>query len=320
MSDFGENLPIAAKDQILETDKKQEDVWRDTKIHWLEENAEALAWARSIVSSTVLFPRPDGKMVWGVEYTIPLCFEDVEEVYKETLKQLDKKNILQEDDLNKGLEKRKTRRFYRATSLINLPDNIRKIRVLDLSPQEGLPKHLRNIDSKRSFYHVPYNINRLQMSSGKSVIDKVLLTLFQESLSNIKRIKALNELFYDVFGENKKEIELFKSILNNSKASEVLFVHAHGGSSNIIGEQTSPVVGKYADRRQVEGNRIDLTEVIEKYDKPKIFAAILVSTCYIGKEDPPVRSVPVFRIKGLSGGFRGTFGLNRTIVSLPEKK
>lgn len=320
MNDFAENIPISQKDLGLASSEvlKLNQIF---SLAAIKSRAESVAWSRCITSSTVTFPRPDGKIVWGVEYNIPLLRNDTEDVYKDALKKYDKKNILREADVNILVEERRETRYYQGPSFLKLPDKIEKIRILDLSPQEGMPKGLRNIKSLRNWHNDKHISRRVQEPAGKSVIDKVMGAIYGYSQSDQKRKKALDNLFIEVFSENKKEVELFKSVVNNSQGRELLFIHAHGGNSNIIGEQTGPVVGKYANEKQAEGNWIDLTEVIERYDNPKTFAAILVNTCYFGKEKPPVRRVPVFRMSGISGlGDFPTFGFNKTLVSLPEGK
>ena len=45
---------------------------------------------------------------------------------------------------------------------------------------------------------------------------------------------------------------------------------------------------------------------------------ILVSSCYLGQDSPPVDKVPVFRPKGFTGGYRSITSIGKkTLVSLP---
>lgn len=306
MNDFGEALPIniTAAQEV-----GKEDHWRPTKVAVLEGRAEAITWGKSITGRRVDFPQKDGKSVWGIEIEIPLFFEDVEDTYREALTELDEKGkkMLTEDDIKAGIETRKNRRFYSGTPKLKLGANIRKIKILDMSPQEALPKSLRNIDSTRTFYHAKPAIVNLTRQPGNTAIDRLLIKVMMHSTTNSKRSTALDGLFFDVFGDGTKKQKVFESVMADSDAEELVFIHAHGGYDNTIGEQT--------------GNWINLEEVITRYNNPDQVAAILVSSCYLGQDSPPVDKVPVFRPKGFTGGYRSITSIGKkTLVSLPTKE
>lgn len=296
--------------------EKAENLGRALQATYLEEKAERLVWRREITSTLVFFPRLNGKRSWGIEYSIPLCYEDTEKSFKEMLEGLDRENVVSKTELEEHLQERRNRRYYEGLPSFKLPHNIRKIRVLDLSPQEGLPRRFRNIESKipafRSIGH------RLQPRTEWSTIDKVISCLNYDP-DRTKIYGVLDELFATCLGIDEGKRELLKEILSRSQANELLFVHAHG-YSNVIGEQGQTVKGKYSNEFQAPGNDVDLAEVIEKYDHPETYAAILVHTCYFGNENPPVRRIPVFRVRGKSGTFHAGLGLTKTLISLPKEK
>jgi len=312
MSDFKEGLPV---------DIEERDPWRPAKVEILTDKIMTLSWGKSIKDRIVNFKQDDGKYAWGLEYSIPLRYKDIEEEFRKNIKKVDKKNTLTEEDIELFFQEEGERRLYSEDQYLKIPMNITKIRVLDLSPQEGMPRSLKSIrlagikGKIRELFPQKSIGSRIRRESVTGEPNATKLPLIQAALNNSIRRKTLSELISNVLGGNDKEKKLLESVLRDSKASEMLIIAAHGGSDNDIGEQTGAVVGKYADGRQARGNWVDLAQVVEKYDKPEAFAAILIRTCYYGTDKPPVKSIPVFRPKG---SVPGGIVQNRVYVSMPE--
>jgi len=307
------------------------DVLREVKIFAVEERALEVAWAKGITGRRVDFLQSDGKVVWGTEINIPLHFDSISGIYTELVKKFaDEKDIrLSEVEIYKSLKERKGRTWYHDSS-VGLPDKIRNIKILDLSPQENLNPNLRTIDSERREWHPKTTEQRLTRQSYEDrIVDRAVLTFlsqtfFKNSPDDVQRRDALSDLFDNVFpsGNSDKQLQLFIKRLNVSKATDIVFIHAHGGYDDIVGEQDWEVKGNETTW-QANGNRIDLSQVIEEYDKPDKIGAILISTCYLGKELPPVKRVPVFRFWGKSAQNRGSSKMignkDTTLVSLPHE-
>lgn len=309
--------------EIVLTSKQDIDIrpttWRAVTI--IQEAVE-LSWATNITKKRVEFPREDGKIVWGFEIEIPLIFEGaVKDAYSNLASQLaQEKNIsLSQGEIRHGLKENEGKTWFRDIDDIALPKNIKKIKILDLSPQEALPKKQRNIDSKRNFWHDEYPTNTLTRQPI-SLVDRALINLGMQSRSIQAKSEILQDIFYDVFVNNKAVLAHFREKLEKSKAEEILIIHAHGGYDDFIGEQGYEVKGKTA-QYQAEGNRISLTEVLDKYDQPEKYAAILVSTCYEGKDVSRRGKVVVYRTFGRSGGGRPNYNFiptkNTTLISEP---
>src|SRR3990167_5404264 len=324
MADIGE-VQISEKDLGIKPSEKI-DPWRDLKVMTIKENAYELSWSKSVTGKRVDFPREDGKLVWGVEIEIPLRFEgNVVNTYTDAVRDLAKEKgiSLTDQEIQDEVKKKEGRTWFMDIDKVALPSNIKRIRIVDLSPQEALPKDQRNIDSKRNFWHDKHTTIKLtSQPSENSLVDRAMMKLAMSTKSTMNRSEALQDLFYDVFAQNQEVMSQFRKDLEQSGAEEVLFVHAHGGYDDIIGEQDYEVKGDDA-QFQAEGNRIALTEILDKYDQPEKYGAILVNTCYKGKEKPRIGKVPVFRPYGYSGGghpSRNMFARrNTTLISKPQE-
>jgi hypothetical protein len=152
------------------------------------------------------------------------------------------------------------------------------------------------------------------MNPSNKLVDKAMTKFSRKTTDFLPRRKALDNLFKDIFqikdGISKKE---FIETIRHSNANEILFIHAHGGDSNIIGEETTEL--KRDHGKQSPGNQVEIERVVDEYDKPGKYAAILLLSCYIGTEDKRLESkVRVFSVQGLSGR-------NRTFIGefLPSK-
>lgn len=318
MSEARENFPSV----VRKSEKKGLSLKFAKK--YLISRAKEEAWGKSITNKIVNFKQEDGKYSWGIEYTIPLRFQEVEPIFLDRLTELDTEELFTGKEIDKlAKHLRKTRFFWGVPrsspeDYIRLPENITTIKVLDLAPQESMHRNIRNIQPASPYFKYLHKMQlgrRLLAQYKDTAVDKAMLILFGRSRSEISRRTAIYALIDKAFGNNKGQIELFEKTLKRSKARELLIIHAHGRDTDLIGEQGWEIGGPYFDEKQALGNKVDLAQVIEKYDNPEKIASILIHTCYIGDKKPPVKSVPVFRAQGLIG----LSGADNTLISLPGK-
>lgn len=313
------DLKIIAKTTQADITKVKEVLKADA----ITTEAYSVAWGKIITAKNVTFPQGDNTTTWGVEFNIPLEFNQARFVYENLVNRIERDRGFQipADIKQQNLAKIKDSRYYNGPSNIKLPEKIKSIKILDLAPQEILDKKDRNIPSHRSWYHEKHPIRDIvRRDKDKTAIDRVVSVLFKEDLGAHTRVKALNNLFKDLFGpESRGEIERFLFELDKSDASEIVFIHAHGGKDEVIGEES--MIVKRDQDKQNPGNRIHFDQVLDRYDDPSKTAAILLVSCYIGKDSKrPVKKVPVFSVDGLSGRnreFIGQFIPSKTSVSLP---
>ena len=220
------------------------------------------------------------------------------------------RNRFKEKTWFKGIRKEKN---FLGDELIKLPKNIKRVRVIVLSPQEVLLKRQRNIDSNRNFWNEKYALQSLteQYNNVQILGPEGLNQPSSEKVLN-NRQDALQDLFYNVLNSKKETVDRLLCSLSEPGVEEIVFIKGHGGYTNTTGEQSGPVKplnttidGERLNlsEHQSEGNWIDLNEVIERYDKQKGAGTILVDTCYLGDDDLSDRKYVslIFRAKGKVG-------------------
>lgn len=275
--------------------------FRNPNLIPIEKRAILLAWSKGVSARHVEFPQPDGKLVWAIEYRIPLRFEDIKGIYTNIVKDLAEKSKIKvsEDELQMGIDQNQGETFFRSEDGTNIPKNITAIRIVDLSPQEALPISIRNLKGKRNFWHDTYNLIKLTRQE-KDISQMTSLESLENNDLMKERNEALNDLLADTFYGNNEQKDEFLKVTTAAQTKEILFIHSHGGYDNIIGEDADRVKGKDAEF-QTPGNRIDLQKVIEKYDDPNKYACILINACYMGTSNDLESKLKVFRLRGFSG-------------------
>lgn len=295
--------------------------WRDLVI---ETKALDLAWSKGITGRRIDFPQENGKLVWGIETEIPICFEEIKGIYIELVKKFAKERgeMVSDQQLEASLVDNVDKTWFKGirrensffnSDLVKLPPNIKRIRLIELSPQETLSPPLRNIKSTRNFWSAEHPLVGLtkqhtdKLVSGSEGINQPT----QSDIASNKQ-KTLEDLFYNVLTGDKTMVGKLIQELDKPGIDEILIVNSHGGYDNTIGEQSGPVKktlatigGETVDLSdiQAEGNWIDLNEVIERYDNGDIPNPVLVSTCYLGNDNLSDRGYRklVFRARGKVG-------------------
>ncbi len=301
--------------------------WRDVVI---ERRAYNLAWAKGITGKWVEFPRENDKSVFGLEFTVPLRFSEVKGIYKSMVIDFAKKDgsEVSEEQLEESYEELKDKTWY-EDSRVPLPPNIKRIRVISLSPQEVLPKRKRTIDSKLNIWNeeaTPILLTRQYTDIRLPGYDG--LEQKTEGMIADDRLHALKDILHEVLIDKSERKEFGKEV-TQPEIEEILIIAAHGGYDNTIGEQDKTVKplkthieGKEVNlsEKQAEGNWLDINHVIKKYDKNPKIGAVLSYACYLGRDDlsgHKYRSV-VYRIQGKSGILNSPLSVflrNRTLAS-----
>lgn len=167
-------------------------------------------------------------------------------------------------------------RFYQSG--IEIPRNITKITYLDLAPQEALPKKLRTIRSK-----VPTWQSELKAVStpvaDKPKLKNLLHTCNVMMPQDEKRFSHLADMI--IQAANKDELlRKFNQLLAISKGDSLVIVHGHSYNLSEMGEQYPDLVydetGKVI---QKAGNRVSLKDILDRYNDPNKFSAIVLNGC-----------------------------------------
>lgn len=196
------------------------------------------------------------------------------------------------------------KRYLYERYAFKIPENLKTLKFLDLSPQESLPKDLRTIKSI-------FNNNR------GSILD----TLVKEPYY---RLGEIDDFFWSVFGRHKKQIRVFNSILSESTGTELLFVSGHSLDDPwVIGEETEVIngklsSGKWGGLRQHGGNKVPVRKILQRYNDPSTYAAILFLCCYTGTKGPKVLDVPVVYPEGEVYGPLSSRGLLPVRIVVPN--
>ena len=183
-----------------------------------------------------------------------------------------------------GLEKE---RLYQKLN-IKIPEHIDTFKYLDLCPQESLYPDYRNIGKRESWQYT--NLDNL-VSGGRS-----------SKRAEMNRRKAIEELFFLVFGNNGTEKEKFSTLIAESSGNTILAVEGHSWDLPWeIGEHASFDPEKHEERKfQKTGNDVPVWRIIKKYNEAKD-----ITLAY------PVGEV---------NGGRSLAGLLPTVVVAPRQK
>ena len=237
-------LELPSTDPENESEVKQ---WHDLVI---ETKALDLAWSKGVKGKHVEFSQSNDKMVWGIEIEIPLRFEEISGVYQEIVKKLaEVKNIkIEEGQLTdsvgenngktwfKGI--RRGRSLLTGDEFVSLPKNIKRIRIIDLSPQEVLPINKRNIKSARNFWNGNYLLKSLtEQHSDVQILGPEGLDQPSREMILQNKQEELVDLFYNVLNSKKEIVDRFLKSSSEPGVEEIIFIHGHGGYDNKIGEQ-----------------------------------------------------------------------------------
>ena len=121
---------------------------------------------------------------------------------------------------------------------MSLPKNIKRIRIIDLSPQEVLPINKRNIKSARNFWNGNYLLKSLtEQHSDVQILGPEGLDQPSREMILQNKQEELVDLFYNVLNSKKEIVDRFLKSSSEPGVEEIIFIHGHGGYDNKIGEQ-----------------------------------------------------------------------------------
>lgn len=209
-----------------------------SKLIVVERQAFDHSWTKGVTARHVELRTDDeGKKVWGIEYNVPLRFEAVKGIYKEMLIELATTKGLEvkQDELDASIQKKVRQTWFLGRNGFYIPERILNLKILDLEPQEVLPRHQRNLVGKKNIWHFK---NLVESLTAQKKDPKTLESL--ESLGytdpEVSRSEALNEVLMDIFRNSKAEFQEFIKTVQASKAPDLLIIHSHGGYGTEIGE------------------------------------------------------------------------------------
>ncbi|MDO8488256.1 MAG: hypothetical protein Q7S31_02985 [bacterium] len=241
-------------------------------------------WGKNISGNVVYFEKGD-ELSWGIEIVISLDAKIKE---------------------------------YLAKSNVVIPSHIQAIRYLDLAPQESLDRKDRNIRSKHGDSEGLTGLGSLVSVTAKPAILNI------EPLFGLlipRPYRTLRNMFLTMITDRKSQ-ERFNNILSNSTGHEILIAYGHGlGDPFSLGEQYwDKPTAKPGQRQQHEGNTVTAEEVLERYNDPEKISAIILRSCYIGKDGVRAKKIPVVRAQGVVAN--NTIGTRwvrtKTVFEMPE--
>lgn len=195
----------------------------------------------------------------------------------------------------------------------NLPENITGIVYVDLSPQESIypVKHrtIRTAWQTKFRFAVRGPLDQLRAASTKDTLSEFFAFLESMNLSTAKttpeqkKANVFGVMFKNIFKDRKQKQEQFSALLEKSPAKNLVIIHGHGGGEkeHVMGEQNPDAVMNGEEIVQRSGNRIFTSEIIDLYDHPEEYAALVFSACNMEGAKIAVKNVPIVHPLGPSG-------------------
>lgn len=136
-----------------------------------------------------------------------------------------------------------------------------------------------------------------------------------------ERFKSLNAMITWTFGPTDKGKERFNDVLRQAKGDTLVIVHGHSSDLGGMSEQyPDEVKDKSGNIIQRKYNFVSIDEILDKYNDPDKFAAVVLHGCNSEKGSVEAKKVPVFypmsSVKGVSNP--GFFWSPSGGVSLPK--
>lgn len=198
-----------------------------------------------------------------------------------------------------SLEKERLKRRYG----FEIPGRIKNFKFLDLNPQESLPPELRNIGQENDW--------------RRTTLENLVRSGRDSQWADIKRRQEIEELFFWVFGRNKKQIENFSALISKGLGDTLLFVEGHSWNSPFkIGEKSDlDIRDEKIAKFQKWRNDVAVRKILEKYNLPDIYSAIIFVACYDGSKKIRPLDVPFVYAVGEVGN-----GRNLPVVVVSPRK
>ena len=183
--------------------------------------------------------------------------------------------------------------------LFKIPDHIKKIKYLELAPQEALEPKLRTIRSKMKPHSILGSSSLIPVATPapyrNQTIEKVRNACNLLSSEDEKRFRELRNMVTWVMGPGSKDKKRFNNTLEESRGDTLVIVHGHSDDLSGMGEQypdeTKDDQGNIIQRKW---NLVPIDEILEKYNDPDKFVAIVLNGCNTEKGAVEAKNVPVF--------------------------
>lgn len=207
-----------------------------------------------------------------------------------------------------------------------VPDHVKKIKYLELAPQEALPPEQRTIRSKMKPSSILGSSGLMSVatpsSSGNRNLDKVRNAFNLLNQKDEARFKALRAMVTWTFGPSNKDKDRFNNVLNQSKGDTLVIVHGHSSDLSGMGEQYSidQTVDEQGNVIQKAGNNVPMDAILSRYDDSSKFSAIVLHGCNTEKGVVEAKKVPVFYpTSGVKGGNNPGFAWSSSGGFAPPK-
>ena len=181
-----------------------------------------------------------------------------------------------------------------------IPEHITKVKFLDLAPQEALPPDQRTIRSKlKPVDKIRGGSSLVSVATpakqGNPTAEKIREGFNLLRPEDQERFKSLNAIITWTFGPVGEGKNRFNDILKQAKGDTLVIVHGHSSDLSGMGEQyPDDVTDRLGNIIQRKNNLVSIGEILDKYNDPDKFAAVVLHGCNSGKGDVESKKVPVF--------------------------
>jgi len=182
-------------------------------------------------------------------------------------------------------------------NVFKIPAHITKLKFLDLAPQESWPPNERNIRSKMKQRSIRGGSGILKVATpavpGNERLNKIRYAFNFLKPEDERRFKALRGMVTWAVDLNSRE--RFNEVLARSAGDTLVVVHGHSSDLSKIGEQyPDELKDEEGNVVQRKGNDVPIEDILDRYNDPTRFAAVLLHACNIKKGSVEAKNVPVF--------------------------
>ena len=186
---------------------------------------------------------------------------------------------------------------FQETSF-KIPDHIKKIKYLELAPQEALPPDQRTIRSHMKPRSILGSSSLIPVATpakqGNPTFEKIrhgFNILRPEDEARFKSLRAMvNWSLVTQTGKKR-----FNEVLKETKGDTLVIVHGHSADLSGMGEQyLDETHNKSGGIVQRMYNFVPMDEILERYNDSDKFAAIVLHGCNTEKGVVEAKKIPVF--------------------------
>lgn len=184
-------------------------------------------------------------------------------------------------------------------SSFKIPSHIKNITYLELAPQEALPPDQRTIRSKIMPRSIRGGSALMEVATpakpGNPTFEIIRHGFNLIRPEDSSRVKALHGMITWVFGPSDENKKRFNEILEKSTGDSLVIVHGHSSDMSGMGEQyPDPMKDDQGNIIQREHNFVPIDSILDRYNDPNTYAAIVLHGCNSEKGEVKAKKVPVF--------------------------